>query len=215
MKSIFRISLLFVFAIVALTTDSATRQFVDGQPSICVQHIEDIPAIPAIGFDSVQPSFQRFVIAAPLPLFGDTGQLPGVDAEAGVTIKSWVQDLTHIFRGDGSIQKAGGGFALVSSWLLMWWGSIALRIKKTPSSNAKDTFVQYALDGDGAGTAAPHFRTEDGKTIKLYPADALTAAEAGAVNTGDAGSDTVITNMRTRLGEVEALLVANGLLTEA
>lgn len=44
-------------------------------------------------------------------------------------------------------------------------------------------------------------------------ATALTAADAGALNTGDAGSDTVIGNIRTRLGELETKLQAYGLLT--
>lgn len=44
---------------------------------------------------------------------------------------------------------------------------------------------------------------------------ALTAANASALNTGDATSDTVIGNIRTRLGEVETKLVALGLLTAA
>ena len=43
-------------------------------------------------------------------------------------------------------------------------------------------------------------------------AAALTAADAGALNTGDAGSDTVIGNIRTRLGELETKLQAYGLL---
>ncbi len=42
---------------------------------------------------------------------------------------------------------------------------------------------------------------------------ALTAADASALNTGDATSDTVIGNMRTRIGELESKLQALGLLT--
>ncbi len=41
---------------------------------------------------------------------------------------------------------------------------------------------------------------------------ALTAANASALNTGDATSDTVIGNMRTRIGEIETKLKALGLL---
>jgi len=43
-------------------------------------------------------------------------------------------------------------------------------------------------------------------------AAALTAADATAINTGDAGSDTAISNMRTRIGELETKLQAYGLL---
>ena len=42
---------------------------------------------------------------------------------------------------------------------------------------------------------------------------ALTAADASALNTGDATSDAVIANMRTRIGELETKLQALGLLT--
>jgi len=44
-------------------------------------------------------------------------------------------------------------------------------------------------------------------------ATALTAVDAGALNTGDATSDAVIGNMRTRIGELESKLQAYGLLT--
>jgi predicted nucleic acid-binding protein len=43
--------------------------------------------------------------------------------------------------------------------------------------------------------------------------DALTAANAGAVNSGDATTDAVIANLRTRVGELEALLQSKGLLS--
>lgn len=43
-------------------------------------------------------------------------------------------------------------------------------------------------------------------------AAALTAADANTINTGDATSDTVIANMRTRIGELETKLQAYGLL---
>lgn len=51
-------------------------------------------------------------------------------------------------------------------------------------------------------------------TLVVKPT-ALTAANASALNTGDATSDTVIGNMRTRIGELETKLVALGLLTAA
>ncbi len=41
---------------------------------------------------------------------------------------------------------------------------------------------------------------------------ALTAADAGAINSGDATTDGVIGNMRTRLGEIESKLQALGLI---
>lgn len=59
----------------------------------------------------------------------------------------------------------------------------------------------------------------DGSTVGFYGVapttrpTALTAANASALNTGDATSDTVIGNMRTRIGEIEAKLQALGLLS--
>ena len=47
----------------------------------------------------------------------------------------------------------------------------------------------------------------------VVKATALTAADASALNTGDATSDTVIANMRTRINELETKLTAYGLLT--
>jgi len=41
----------------------------------------------------------------------------------------------------------------------------------------------------------------------------LTAADGSALNTGDATSDTVIGNMRTRIAELEARLVSSGVIT--
>jgi hypothetical protein len=43
-------------------------------------------------------------------------------------------------------------------------------------------------------------------------ASALTAANNGTLNTGDATSDTIIGNMRTRIAELESKLQAYGLL---
>lgn len=50
-----------------------------------------------------------------------------------------------------------------------------------------------------------------GVTPVTQPA-ALTAADAGTINSGDATTDAVIGNMRTRIGELEAKLKALGLL---
>jgi hypothetical protein len=44
-------------------------------------------------------------------------------------------------------------------------------------------------------------------------AGALTAADAGAIDSGDSTTDDVITANRTRIGEIETVLQALGLLT--
>lgn len=46
----------------------------------------------------------------------------------------------------------------------------------------------------------------------LAPGTALTAANAGTINSGDATTDAVIANLRTRVGELEALLQSKGLV---
>ncbi len=45
------------------------------------------------------------------------------------------------------------------------------------------------------------------------PSTALTAASAAAINSGDATTDAVIANLRTRVGELEVLLQSKGLLS--
>ena len=45
---------------------------------------------------------------------------------------------------------------------------VVLYTGTAPSNSVPDTFSMWAADANGAATAAPHFRTEDGKVIKLY-----------------------------------------------
>lgn len=45
-----------------------------------------------------------------------------------------------------------------------------------------------------------------GRSFVNAPLTALTTADASVINTGDATSDTVIANMRTRINELEARL---------
>jgi len=56
------------------------------------------------------------------------------------------------------------------------------------------------------------FRNEQGDVVKLYKEAALTAEDTGVVNSGDATTDGVINNIRTRLGELELRLQTQGLL---
>ena len=59
-----------------------------------------------------------------------------------------------------------------------------------------------------------HIRNENGDIVKLFKAAALTTVDATVINaTYDATEEAVINNMRIRIGELEALLQANGLLT--
>lgn len=50
---------------------------------------------------------------------------------------------------------------------------------------------------------------------KPRPQAALTAANGGTINSGDATTDAVIGNNRTRIAELEAILEAHGMLPES
>lgn len=49
--------------------------------------------------------------------------------------------------------------------------------------------------------------------IPNTPAAALTAAVGGTANSGDVTTDIIIENLRTRQGEIEAALIAAGILS--
>ena len=82
------------------------------------------------------------------------------------------------------------------------------------SKKASGRFFGYALETVGSGSTATIrvFHPPSGQ-VPGAPGAALTAANASALNTGDATSDTVIGNIRTRLGELEARMQAHGLLS--
>lgn len=52
----------------------------------------------------------------------------------------------------------------------------------------------------------------DGRDLLNAPRNSLTAADGGTINSGHAGTDTIIANIRTRQGEIEDALQALGLL---
>ena len=78
-----------------------------------------------------------------------------------------------------------------------------------------DAAVDITIRGKGAGGV--QVSRSGGKlgffgaTLVTKPT-ALTAANAGTLNTGDATSDTIIGNMRTRINELETKLQALGLI---
>lgn len=51
-----------------------------------------------------------------------------------------------------------------------------------------------------------------GSALVRAPQKALTAADAGTIDVGDAPSNTTLNNMRTRIGEIETVLKNLGLL---
>lgn len=76
-----------------------------------------------------------------------------------------------------------------------------------PTANPAGGFLLWYWNGQ------VKMRTSTGDVINLSKLAALTAADASAVNSGDATTDAVINNLRTRLNEVEARLKSLGLLT--
>lgn len=80
-----------------------------------------------------------------------------------------------------------------------------------PTTNVSAVVQMYFVEV-AAGNLAPHFMTSNGQIVKLFTGAALTTADAGTVNSGDATTDGVINNIRTRLNELEARMQANGLI---
>ena len=76
-------------------------------------------------------------------------------------------------------------------------------VSNIPFTLIANNTSRIAIDGTGIGFFG---------VTPVARAAALTAANASALNTGDATSDTVIGNMRTRIGELETKLQAYGLL---
>lgn len=56
------------------------------------------------------------------------------------------------------------------------------------------------------------FEIDEDGIIGFLAGSALTAEVAGAANSGDSGTDDIIEANRTRIGEIEAVLIANGML---
>lgn len=122
--------------------------------------------------------------------------------------------------GDGTANSLGNiGLFNVTSFGASSKGVLGIGTADVvPGSSPADMFQMYSADHSGAGTAAPHFRTEAGDIIKLFKGAALTGIDATALSTGGAAvlstaDSDVIDNIRTRLNEVETRLQANTLLT--
>jgi hypothetical protein len=63
------------------------------------------------------------------------------------------------------------------------------------------------------GFSALHLMTGDGAIMKFYRQPDMTEADINAPNTGNAVTDALIVNMRTRIDELETILKTLGLLT--
>jgi hypothetical protein len=87
----------------------------------------------------------------------------------------------------------------------------------TPGTTETTGIQIYSANvGATAGTpgfSAFHLMTGDGAIMKLYRQPDMTASDINAPNTGNAVTDAVINNMRTRIDQLEAILKALGILT--
>ena len=82
-----------------------------------------------------------------------------------------------------------------------------------PGSSPGNVYQAYGADWNGAGTVAPHFRTEEGDIIILANQGGLTAEDATVIDaTYGAVEEAVLNNVRTRIGELEAAAQAMGWL---
>ena len=87
---------------------------------------------------------------------------------------------------------------------------IVLNNGTSPSTNLTDAFQQYSAD-IVAGNAAPHFRTENGSTIKLYQeTTGITGASYSSVGGSSVSSNDTFGGYT--IGQVVAALKAQGLL---
>lgn len=87
----------------------------------------------------------------------------------------------------------------------------------TPGLTETTGIQMYSANvGATAGTpgySALHLMTGDGAIMQFYRQPDMTPADINVPNTGNAVTDAVIDNMRTRINELEAILKALGLLT--
>lgn len=98
----------------------------------------------------------------------------------------------------------------LAAFLPFWVTATDASRKARFSLYVYDTAAREAIRMEASGTAA--MLGFFGVAAVVRPT-ALTAANAGAINSGDATTDAVIANMRTRINELETKLQALGLLT--
>lgn len=98
---------------------------------------------------------------------------------------------------------------------------LAIQNGAAPTSTpglTETTGIQIYSDNVGATAGTPgfsafHLMTGDGAIMKLYRQPDMTPADPNLPDTGSVSTDDVIKNMRTRIGELENILKALGILT--
>jgi len=118
------------------------------------------------------------------------------DNSANVFMKAYASNGSIYFQAPGVASSEA--YMLPGSGVFEFGGNTGVALKLT--ANAQER-LRLNATGVGFFGATP-----------VAKAAALTAANASALNTGDATSDAVIGNMRTRIAELESKLQAYGLL---
>ncbi len=95
-----------------------------------------------------------------------------------VTHSSWATNW-EVGGRDGNWGLNSTGTQPASTTRGVFWQEIGV----APVANITDAFQQYAADATTGGTAAPHFRTENGNIIKLYQQNTGTT-QATVVHSG-------------------------------
>ena len=121
---------------------------------------------------------------------------------AGTGMSHIDQNGTFVYSGDGNVIYSGSGSS-PSSWLNFSGATYISTDTNTPLILRANATERIRINNTGIGFFG---------VTPVARAAALTAANNGTLNTGDATSDTIIGNMRTRIAELEAKLQAYGLL---
>jgi hypothetical protein len=138
---------------------------------------------------------------------GVVGQTIEVLSAHAVTITHGA--TTIVLRGGIDFVMAAGDTLTLTQFATGVWQEVGRKTAGVETFASVLVSTDMEVDGD---------LNHDGDEVGFYgtapttQAAALTAADATAVDSGDAGTDGVIDNIRTRLGEIETALTALGLL---
>lgn len=112
---------------------------------------------------------------------------------------------------DFSFKLMTAGAAVAERFRILSTGTQLIpNVTAAPGSNPANGVYMYA--NDISASSVLHVRNEAGDIIKLYKQTALTTVNSGTINSGDAGTDTILNNMRTRINELESKLQTIGYL---
>jgi hypothetical protein len=141
-------------------------------------------------------------VATSIAQFTRNDTVAGISAMATFTVKG------SGAAGDGGLINLRGKSSSTAATLMgtmdwQWVSATHASRKSRVTISAYDTAVRECIRLEASG-AAPMVGFYGGTAV--IRGTALTAADASAVNSGDATTDAVINNMRTRINEIDARL---------